>query len=752
MIKPHYFALLLVPFLLGGSAPPVARNLDLTKLSGNIRLTLKHGVWKLWEEKPIYQDMTIDLVCDRGQCQKEVWGYAPKFNQDLDHPGTLEANNLSNPNSPNAWRLQVQMPVQFHPWQPDQATANYNIELVPYRGKLIGSYQGTFNDLSLTGSVTGTIAPFWPIPVANHRPLEAKEHPRLAFRASQLPMLRKRAKTPTGEAILAQLRKTLAQKVYYDGYVPNGGYHAAGYCFLSVLTEDKEAAEKGWQLVENSLKNPGRRLLEHAPIVAGVALAYDMCYPAWNEERRRKIALWLAGQADWLLKGDSPKNGWNNNPASNWSARARGAAGLAALAILQEPEITENDPYQLSRRAGRHIQRYLSTALGDRGFGIEGDHYTTEPLILSVLPFLIGYQNVLGEDWVTGANAQWILPQYLMRAIATNDSLDVATYGRHRNYAGSSLFALGIATVPDSLLPGIMTFFDRYLGMEGDRTFGIHSPHEAAFLLSYYPENTKKQNPADLFERVFVDETRGFYSFRDQWQGKDDFVANIYLKRQSIKGVWSFPDVGSFRIWGLGGRWASPGASELSPIEENGVVLPDAKPWVRSKPIFFQSHPDGSGVVSLQTDAIRTRNQGIAAVRSLAVDYSGLAGVPGLFALSDQFVGDVNAPAFQKKVWVMNTEENVAIEGRSFTLKAANGATMKGTFLAPTQVKIRFEKTETGGRILATGGNEFFVIMTVQKGKAPDLKITGSGLTAQVKIGKQEVFVQGDRIVLLNMP
>lgn len=549
-------------FLLKASQSPKDRIVNENALTGNISLTLKHGVWKLWQEKPVYQDITIDLVCDRGRCEPEVWGFAPKFNQDVDHQGTVKVIDLE-----NTWQLQIELKIQASPWHPQTEEATYTLEVIPVKNTLIGSYFGRLNQHSVKGKVTGIIEPRWPKPIANYQPIRPREHPRLIFRDYQLPALREKAKTPVGQAILAQLKKTLNQPIYDKGYVPNGGYHAAGYCFLSVLNQDAKAAETAWQIVEKSMRQSqfSRRLLEKSPIVAGVALAYDLCYQDWSEERLKTVTPWLSSHALWLIRGDSPTKGWNSSPWSNWNARARGAAGLAALAILDEPQefLTEPlDVHRLAIIARRNIQRYLTTAIGDRGFGSEGDHYTTEPWVLTLFPFLQADQNVLGQDLSTESNAQWILPQYLLRSVNQNGELTAPTYGRHRSYAGGSLFASGLGTVPQQWLPGVMGLYRRYLGMEGDQTFGINSPYQAAYVLAAYRDDIIPTNPAASFERVLVDERQGFYVFRNQWQDSNDFVASVYLKQQFLPDSWSFPDVGSFRIWGLGGHWANPGPSD----------------------------------------------------------------------------------------------------------------------------------------------------------------------------------------------
>jgi hypothetical protein len=248
-----------------------------------------------------------------------------------------------------------------------------------------------------------------------------------------------------------------------------------------------------------------------------------------------------------------------------------------------------------------------------------------------------------------------------------------------------------------------------------------------------------------------VDEVKGFYLFRNRWQDGNDFVASIYLKQQPLGGSWSFPDVGSFRIWGLGGHWAIPGPEE-GEQPENTVVLPQTRPWETSTATAFESRLDGSGTVSLRTDDIFRQNSeppvGIGLVRSFAADYSGASGAPALFAVADKFLGSTEAEEFREKVWVMHAEGKVSLQGQHFTIRAANGATMAGTFVAPAPVKLSWQKTATGGKILATGGSEFFVVMTVQPAQAPIVRVTGSGLAAIVKVGKQEIRFQGDRLVL----
>ena len=194
-----------------------------------------------------------------------------------------------------------------------------------------------------------------------------------------MPELKAKVKTKTGKKIIQKLKETLNQTVTYNGYVPNAGYHAAGQCFLALIEGNPNQADDAWTVVETAINTSYRRLFELSPVVAGVAIAYDLCYPYWEDDNRLLVSNWLAQQAQLLIEG-TPDRGWNPTAWSNWNARARGAAGLAALAILKEPEANFSPKIpreQLLTIAKRNIVRYLETAIGDKGFGTEGDHYTT---------------------------------------------------------------------------------------------------------------------------------------------------------------------------------------------------------------------------------------------------------------------------------------------------------------------------------------------------------------------------------------
>jgi hypothetical protein len=149
-------------------------------------------------------------------------------------------------------------------------------------------------------------------------------------------------------------------------------------------------------------------------------------------------------------------------------------------------------------------------------------------------------------------------------------------------------------------------------------------------------------------------------------------------------------------------------------------------------------------------------------MRSVAVDYSGESGAPLLMAIVDEISGG------GEKVWQWQLPKldggsaNVRIEGRSFVI-ARGDATLTGTLVAPSNVKLRVANGEEAtdpesqqkekvnlNALHATGGDNFFVVMTLQRGEPPKVAVGGTGLKSKVTIGRQNISFDGEKIVLSN--
>lgn len=161
-------------------------------------------------------------------------------------------------------------------------------------------------------------------------------------------------------------------------------------------------------------------------------------------------------------------------------------------------------------------------------------------------------------------------------------------------------------------------------------------------------------------------------------------------------------------------------------------------------------------------------DSGISGLRSFGVDYSGKCGAPGLFAVVDKIRGG------HEKVWLWQVPEaeaagkkpqmvDVAVKENSFTIRQGD-ATLHATFVAPAAVKltagtrtmqIKRSAGHQAGKpmdvrfsaVFAEGGDDFFVVATLQRGDPPPVKIEGVGLNARARVGNRVVAFDGEKTV-----
>ena len=158
------------------------------------------------------------------------------------------------------------------------------------------------------------------------------------------------------------------------------------------------------------------------------------------------------------------------------------------------------------------------------------------------------------------------------------------------------------------------------------------------------------------------------------------------------------------------------------------------------------------------------RDTGITGLRAMAFDYSGACGAPCLFVLIDKIRGG------KKKLWVWQVprdgsdqrggEPKVQVAGNTFSLGYGD-ALLQATFVAPRDAHVRDATDETllgnprgrhvtgaGRRVEATGGDDFFVVATVQRKDPPPVKVEGTGLNAAVTVGRRTIRFDGQKILL----
>lgn len=315
--------------------------------------------------------------------------------------------------------------------------------------------------------------------------------------------------------------------------------------------------------------------------------------------------------------------------------------------------------------------------------------------------------------------------------------------------------------------------------------------------------------PQGILPFVWEAPDYGYYATRNGWNGAEDFLFQAYARSKDAHG-YNMPNAGTFALMGLGHAWCVPLPSlrlNNQRTFSNVVLLPDddISAGARGFVTHARFDADGSGVLTVDLNDVyaapvknpagkgtlrqydkygTTRfaegfdNSKLKGLRSFAVDYSGKSGAPCLLVLVDQIAGG------NQKVWTWHIPadevdertqavtrkgdlDKIRVEGSSgVTLTHPDGANLRMTFVAPAQANVKAEKraityTRTYNRgegamsapgIFASGADpkdgNFFVVVTVQKGPAPEVKVQGEGLGAKVTIGKRVVSFDGVRIVM----
>ncbi len=448
--------------------------------------------------------------------------------------------------------------------------------------------------------------------------------------------------------------------------------------------------------------------------------------------------------------------------------------------------------------AAREAEGYFRKGLGDFGWNQEGEAYTRHAARLA-MPMALCHRNAFGRD-IPGADRLG-----MMAALATAATV----YGEDRammqsfNVGGgpldADLYTRAFAFVPDRLKPAVLWSWNRSLAMaEAGKLrdpHGVIAHHDGlskAMRFINYPLDMREQNPADVLPHVVVDKQKGGYVFRNRWKDGDDIVVQVFANSNQAGGSWTSAQGGTFRITGLGHQWVVRGQGYGN--GGSGRNLPDFclyQNMVDVKEHFISGSPqawttrfapsdrnDGSGTLSLNMDEIYIHHRkaqrgrgwrtlgredlGIRANRAFAVDYSGQSGAPCLVAIGDLLKGTQG-----ENTWQLATEagHKVTIDGRTFTIAAPDGATLVGAVVQPSNAKIRVQpyqhvheinyhghhrrKPFKRQAVLVEGADrdqQFLIILTLQRGKAPKVTIEGKGNGRRATVGNVAVSFDGEKI------
>ena len=744
---------------------------------GDLALTLEGGAGQWAGNPPAPIDMVLDLVLRDGQWDNRAWGYAMWFNRGH-HLGQVAVQENA-----GALTVSVQLTIADDPTVPG-GEASYVAQIKREGNQFAGTYSGKFLGTSVSGKVAGQLAPGAVQSVSSFKAPAAGEHPRLIFRKSDLAELARRAQTDEGKAMVQVMRSRSPVRQVAQTGPRRASWLAANWGVLYHLAGEKEGPDYARQIIMSEVirKPPPNDAgdIHLAPRLLGLALAYDLCYDAWDAEFRSLLTTYLRQAMNDLYRGVNENvavEGIVFDPWCHRNAVRMGAVGCAAMALMGEKDADGrpiDEAAHIAQVAERDIIAYLRLGLMGTGAPYEGEFAKTYALSNGLLQFMHANRVSRGRD------LSRVNPMLLAGYVLTSPGH--AIKGIH-DYGISSIsvqasgrWPMGLATVPGDLMPAMKWCFDHNVGLQGKAHFDLAYPYHGAYALMNYPFGGESKAPPEGLGSMFADARGGAFVFRSHWKQTSDFVTVLQLQSQPLKGMELDQAYGPtyLRVWGLGQDWfAGPvgpqpmnkffGGRVLAfenPRPSQAVVAtdldalflrdlvatgrrpppepdPDVPYLVKKLPEKPSALPKIDPKLLKEPDVLTWpqapsayRDQKIKCRRYFGIDYSGASGAPALLVLLDRIEtagpGVPYDPALKQ----------ATVKLGRFTQGEPTGPNMSGAIVSGRST----------GR--GKGGSaDHYMVFTIQNGAPPAIKVEGQGVEAKVSVGQQTVWFDGARIV-----
>jgi hypothetical protein len=472
----------------------------------------------------------------------------------------------------------------------------------------------------------------WPIAIADHRPVQAGEHPRLFLRTTDLPRLRERAKTPEGQAIIARCKLILGggesvrlekgQYTLFDG---------AAFGFLYQVTGEKKYAELAQKSVEHGWEpgvvdrddrlslNPPNEPMRYGPSLAAVAMAYDLCYDAWPEEFRTAQATRMQDHTATCKKRGGEislqrmaMNADCPNQVSNHFGLQVGGAGLTLLAIQGDAGTDDVKVKAWLQGVEREARKVMSEDFGETGYFSEGAGPGVIATSWTFTPWLMAERICAGRDWLAtrpqGLAAEWLSLRFVFQTIPINGKPQYLNATPDPGYGTEILqqagghhataFCQGFGAIQPLHRPAMKWVYEQFVQPleaaqyataveSGKPTFDIFTwPHRAMFAFINWPFTEAAENPEKTIPKAIADRHLGQFLFRNRWQDGDDTVVGVLFGGRS-----GDRNVKRLMVWGLGQQMEFCNLKQSIVGSDKVGQVGEIKAW---KPAA-----DGSGVLTV---------------------------------------------------------------------------------------------------------------------------------------------------------
>ena len=600
------------------------------------------------------------------------------------------------------------------------------------------------------------------------------DHPRLLFSGKDIPELRSRINSEPVKSMFTKLKENWDSNIKW-GSKPspyNHSYSAVNAAFLYILTGDKKWAEKSrekteWVIKKSSQWNKnikGLRLYMHGRCVA---LAYDMCFDAWDENFRQMVSKELKKHGEFILKNGGREQ--NKSAASNWQGARFASAGLCLLA--SDEEGTENSVNSCWKKTKSYFNANLgSSTSNNSGWNTEGLGYQYFAMGNFCGPFTIAMANMRSENIRKSmpqvGNSFWSVYAATVQIPSFDGTIGVRPDFCDDNPGtrGEGCYGLAFYFAPKELQSELKWCYDRLKGDKGDREWDLERAG-IIYSILYYPLKTAEKDPmnSEKWKALFNDRSgNGMYTFRNSYNGSEDQVAQYFVKHRA-PGGHSGPDSLSFRILGGGEFFGTGGGrygkgnvywqsmNTLYPQDPAKVSKPTR---TTGKTIASGSDGNGGGFVisSISKSNVYTDNF----KRTFIASYDQKSGADAVYIIADK--------SDNGKFWQMCALEDVKISTlkNGFVMKGTGDATLQGISLlnegelnVTTGVRNRGSSARWKNQIIEknsyvhmqSSNGDHLVVLTISNGKHPSVSLDGKDPhNCTVKVGNLTFKINPDSV------